>query len=114
MQWTELCNFRGMQMTGRNRLITAVIFFGATSPFLLGTGCPPAGGGGGTPTGSCCAAAGTCSVTAQADCTGTWTAGGVCSPNPCAQPVTPQLFIANFTASGVVSYRNPSTVNGNV
>jgi formylglycine-generating enzyme required for sulfatase activity len=39
------------------------------------------------PTGACCAAAGTCTVTTQADCTGTWTATGVCAPNPCRQPI---------------------------
>jgi hypothetical protein len=35
------------------------------------------------PTGECCNA-GACSVTTQAACTGTWTAGGTCSPGPCA------------------------------
>jgi hypothetical protein len=29
-------------------------------------------------------------------------------------PVTPQLFIANFTGNNVTSYLNPSTVNGNI
>jgi sugar lactone lactonase YvrE len=80
----------------------------------MGGGCPPAGG---TTTGSCCAADGTCLVTAQADCsTGTWTAGATCTPNPCtpaATPVTPQLYVANFTGSSVLSYLNPKTVNGN-
>ena len=37
-------------------------------------------------TGSCCAPAGTCTVTTQAACTGTWTVSGVCVPNPCPQP----------------------------
>ena len=55
---------------------------------VTGTSCPSNGGGngggGGEPaTGSCCATDGTCSVTAQADCTGTWTSGGTCDPNPC-------------------------------
>jgi hypothetical protein len=37
------------------------------------------------PTGACCVTAGTCTVIAQAACSGTWTAG-VCTPNPCVQP----------------------------
>ncbi len=37
-------------------------------------------------TGTCCAPAGQCSLTTQANCTGAWTQGGVCSPNPCPQP----------------------------
>ena len=37
--------------------------------------------------GSCCNTTnGTCSVTRQADCTGTWTVNGVCTPNTCTQP----------------------------
>ena len=35
------------------------------------------------PTGSCCHADGTCAVTTQAECTGTWVLGGTCDPNPC-------------------------------
>ena len=35
--------------------------------------------------GSCCIT-GSCSVGTQANCTGTWTDGGSCTPNPCAQP----------------------------
>jgi hypothetical protein len=31
-----------------------------------------------------CCAAGACSVTFQSGCTGTWSAGGSCSPSPCA------------------------------
>jgi hypothetical protein len=34
------------------------------------------------PSGSCCIAT-ACTSTLQAACTGTWTSGGVCSPNPC-------------------------------
>ena len=37
-------------------------------------------------TGSCCYTDGTCAVTSQAGCTGTWTSGGTCSPNLCQQP----------------------------
>jgi hypothetical protein len=37
-------------------------------------------------TGSCCYNDGTCAVTLPGDCTGTWTGGGVCDPNPCPQP----------------------------
>jgi hypothetical protein len=36
--------------------------------------------------GSCCHADGTCTVTSQAGCSETWTAGGTCSPNNCPQP----------------------------
>jgi formylglycine-generating enzyme required for sulfatase activity len=36
-----------------------------------------------TPTGACCATAGTCTATAQANCTGVWTLNGDCAPNPC-------------------------------
>jgi hypothetical protein len=82
---------------------------------MAGLGCPP---GGGTATGSCCAADGTCTVTAQSDCsTGTWTAGAICTPNPCTPaptPITPQLYIANFTGNGILSYLSPSTLNGNI
>jgi hypothetical protein len=46
---------------------------------LSGEGCP-------IETGACCHADGTCAVTLQADCVGTWTAGGICDPNPCPQP----------------------------
>jgi len=93
----------------------------AWAPLLLG-GCPAGGGGGGgggggAATGSCCASNGTCTVTAESDCsTGTFTAGGVCSPNPCTPsptPVTPQLFVANFVGKNVVSFKNPQNVNGN-
>jgi sugar lactone lactonase YvrE len=31
-----------------------------------------------------------------------------------APPVTPQLFIANFTGNGILSYLDPSTINGNI
>jgi hypothetical protein len=37
-------------------------------------------------TGSCCALDGGCTVTLQAACTGSWTAGGACTPNLCPQP----------------------------
>lgn len=89
----------------------------AVLPLLMG-GCPPDIPAGGTTPGSCCAADGTCTVTAQADCaTGlVWTAGGTCTPNPCTPaviPITPQLYVANFTGNGVLSFLNPSTVNGN-
>jgi hypothetical protein len=84
-------------------------------PVFLGAGCPPSPTP--TTTGSCCAANGTCTVTTEADCsTGTWTSGGTCTPNPCTPsptPVTPQLYVSNFTLSGVLSWLNPHTVNGN-
>src|SRR6185295_14372861 len=41
----------------------------------------------GVTTGACCAAAGSCSSTTQAGCTGTYRGDNtVCSPNPCPQP----------------------------
>lgn len=41
------------------------------------------------PTGSCCIPDGSCSITLQNACAGTWTLNGVCSPNPCEQPAPP-------------------------
>ncbi len=38
--------------------------------------------------GTCCAADGTCTVTTQVNCTGIWTMGGTCVPNPCPRPPT--------------------------
>ena len=37
-------------------------------------------------TGECCTASGQCQVQTQGACTGNWTGGGSCSPNPCPQP----------------------------
>jgi len=54
-------------------LIAAVLM----APLILGTSCQV------LPTGSCCVN-GTCTVTTQAACGGTWTSGGVCTPNPCS------------------------------
>jgi hypothetical protein len=98
------------------RLVSFAILLMAL-PVLMG-GCPVIMPGGGTTTGSCCAANGTCTVTAQADCAAglVWTSGGTCTPNPCTPavtPVTPQLYVANFSGNGVLSFQNPSTVNGN-
>jgi formylglycine-generating enzyme required for sulfatase activity len=36
--------------------------------------------------GSCCALEGTCAVTLQAACAGTWAEAGICDPNLCQQP----------------------------
>ncbi|HUN80207.1 MAG TPA: hypothetical protein VMV81_01735, partial [Phycisphaerae bacterium] len=104
-------------MRHQKRFVVSAAILLACLPLFMGLGCPAGGGGGGLDTGSCCAADGSCTVTAQADCSGTWTSGGTCSPNPCtpgAPTVTPQLFVANFTGNGVVSFLNPSTLNGNV
>jgi formylglycine-generating enzyme required for sulfatase activity len=46
-----------------------------------------------TPTGACCAPAGTCMVTTQSGCNGTWTQTGVCDPNPCRQPPLGMVLI---------------------
>jgi hypothetical protein len=44
--------------------------------------------------GSCCALDGTCTVTTQAACSGTWTQGGNCTPSPCpALPPTGMVWI---------------------
>ncbi len=62
------------------------------------------------PAGSCCAPAGTCTITAQAACVGTWTSSGVCSPNPCPQPPAPsgsRLFLE--IGPGGAVYRQDST-----
>ena len=40
----------------------------------------------GLPRGSCCHTDGTCTLTPEADCTGTWTMFGTCEPNTCQQP----------------------------
>jgi hypothetical protein len=62
-------------------------------------------------TGSCCYADGTCEVTDEAHCIGTYTAGGVCEPNTCPLPCAPTqagqandfVFNGSFT-SGVNNY----------
>jgi hypothetical protein len=36
--------------------------------------------------GACCAQTGTCTVTWQTNCPGTWTEAGLCVPNPCPPP----------------------------
>ncbi len=38
------------------------------------------------PTGSCCISGG-CTQTTQSNCSGTWSQGGSCTPNPCPQPM---------------------------
>jgi hypothetical protein len=102
-------------MTTKMRIVLPLLFCILCVPVLLGAGCPPATTP--TATGSCCAANGTCTVTTQADCsTGTWTSGATCTPSPCTPsptPVTPQLYVSNFTFSGVLSWLNPHAVNGN-
>jgi formylglycine-generating enzyme required for sulfatase activity len=45
------------------------------------------------PTGSCCALDGACTVTMETICTGTWTASGTCTPNPCPQLPTGMVLI---------------------
>lgn len=41
------------------------------------------------PFGSCCASNGQCTRTDDANCSGSWTQGGVCNPNSCPQPPAP-------------------------
>jgi hypothetical protein len=38
------------------------------------------------PTGACCAIDGTCTVTQEDTCSGSWLVHGTCSPNPCLEP----------------------------
>ena len=64
----------------RNLLIVAVM---AAMVFV---GCEGDDNPTAPPNGSCCAVNGTCTVTTQANCTWTWTVGGVCEPNSCVQP----------------------------
>jgi hypothetical protein len=70
---------------GTRYLIRVSGFSGATGTFSVKvTG---GGGQGCNPTGSCCVASGDCTTGAQSVCTsGTFTAGGTCSPNICPQP----------------------------
>ena len=72
--------------------IIAGVILVASLPLFLGLSCPAGGG-----TGSCCASNGTCSVTTQAGCTGTFTANGTCSPNPCSGTQT-TLLSGTFTS----------------
>jgi hypothetical protein len=56
------------------------------------------------PTGACCAPAGTCTVTTQTNCIGTWTEGGVCTPNnPCTQPPGDGSIIPTGTNSYILN-----------
>ena len=67
-------------------------------PILTATTCPnPTGSG------SCCASNGTCSVTTQSGCSGTFTANGTCSPNPCGGTQTTLL-------SGTFTSQNSTTI----
>ena len=87
----------------RNLLIVAVM---AAMVFV---GCEGDDNPTAPPNGSCCAVSGACTVTTQANCTGTWTwtVGGVCSPNPCPPPVSdyvPQTSPANVIANLRTAY----------
>ncbi len=58
--------------------------------------CPP-------PSGNCCYPDGSCAVTIQADCTGIWTEGGGCEPNPCEQPLTGSCCYPDGTCAVTVA-----------
>ena len=63
-------------------------------------------------TGSCCAADGTCSVTTQANCSGTWLSGGNCSPNICAQPATGSCCAPFTNACSAVTQSSCNIISG--
>jgi formylglycine-generating enzyme required for sulfatase activity len=69
------------------RLVTRSLSIAGVMAVVVFAGC---GGDNSSTTkpqpGLCCALDGTCSVTTQADCAGTWTAGGTCTPNGCPRP----------------------------
>lgn len=52
----------------------------------------------GTTTGSCCVS-GNCTVTTAANCSGQWTAGATCSPNPCTIPTGQCCISGNCTVT---------------
>ncbi len=52
----------------------------------------------GSTTGSCCIG-GNCTVTTQANCSGTWTLAGTCSPNPCSAPTGACCISGNCTVT---------------
>jgi hypothetical protein len=54
--------------------------------------------------GACCDAAGACTVSTQAACTGTFQGGGIaCSPNPCPLPPVNLTVVKIGSGSGTVS-----------
>jgi len=83
---------RGATLTRAMTLGETVIIRIAGASDATGTGSPFVGFGGydlvvspPVPQGSCCIGS-CCAVTGQASCTGTWTIGGVCTPNTCPAP----------------------------
>jgi hypothetical protein len=44
--------------------------------------------------GPCCAIDGGCTMTTQANCSGVWTVGGSCDPNPCPPPSACCIYLA--------------------
>jgi len=50
-------------------------------------------------TGSCCVSTGTCTLTTEGGCNGTWTASAVYLPNPCPQPTTGACCVPDGTCT---------------
>jgi formylglycine-generating enzyme len=67
-----------------NGTMVALLFAGCR-----GDGQPPVP----LPTGSCCTLEGACAVSMEELCTGSWTAGELCTPNPCPQPPTGMVLV---------------------
>jgi hypothetical protein len=87
-----------------NKNLRSIIRFAVLAmalPVIITTAC-----GTDMTTGSCCATNGTCSVTTQANCTGTFTANGTCSPNPCSETLLDGTFTAE-NDTDIVIIQNP-------
>jgi|GEM_PF-392194 len=63
------------------------------------------------PTGTCCTA-GVCTVTTQVACAATWTSGGVCTPNPCAQTTGACCNAGNCTVTTAAACGSNWTLAG--
>lgn len=113
---------RGILWTGLAALLCLVVL-----PLAVGCGDKTTAPAPTPPSGACCTAGGSCSVTTQANCGGSWLGGGtICAPNPCPQPtgaccgaggtcsVVPQSScVGTFNGVGTTCSPNPC-VNPNV
>ncbi len=60
------------------------------------------------PTDGACCNGTSCSITTSANCTGGWTSGGTCSPNPCqSEDTTPPTVPTGLTATAI----SPTQIN---
>jgi hypothetical protein len=81
LRWGTMFNFRfTSNVAPGNGTIAIGLWRPGTEPLVTIAG--PTPGGATIPTGSCCTA-GVCNTTVQPSCTGAWTAGAACTPNPC-------------------------------